>query len=195
MSDDTTDDALLLRRAHDGNEAAFLALYERHRTRIYRFAYRLLNGSASLAEDVTHDCFVSLLRHPERFDPARASLRTYLYAAARHQAWKHFRRAGYNDLALDELTLEPRAAEAQQPLRQLLRSELTEAVRAAIATLPPLQREALVLFEYEALSLAEIALVAGADVGTIKARLSRARSNLRRALAPYSETGAGEKRR
>ena len=48
-----------------------------------------------------------------------------------------------------------------------------------------MQREALILFEYEELSLAEIALIVGADVGTVKARLHRARQRLRRSLAPY----------
>ena len=183
----TTDEALLARAAQ-GEEAAFLALYERYRERIYRFAYRLL-GSAALAEDVTHDCFLGLLKRPAAFDPARASLRTYLYAAARNLAFKQFRRPRV-EVALDELGAEQRATEGQQPLRQLLAAELSEAVRRAVVCLPPLQREALVLFEYEELSLAEIALVVGADVGAVKARLARARENLRRQLAPYLAGGA-----
>jgi RNA polymerase sigma-70 factor (ECF subfamily) len=184
-----TDEALLA-RACRGEEAAFLALYERYREPIYRFAYRLL-GSAALAEDITHDCFVSLLRRPEGFDPTRASLRTYLYAAVRNLALKQFRRPRL-EVTLDELQVEPRATEAQQPLRQLLAAELSAAVRRAIDRLPQLQREALILFEYEELSLAEIAAVVEADVGAVKARLARARENLRRELAPYLAGGAGE---
>jgi RNA polymerase sigma-70 factor (ECF subfamily) len=182
LPDRTTDEALLARAAQ-GEEAAFLALYERYRDAIYRFAYRLL-GSAALAEDVTHDCFLGLLKRPEGFDPARASLRTYLYAAARNLAHKQFRRPR-TEVTLAELAAEPAAAETQQPLRQLLAAELSEAVKRAVVSLPPLQREALVLFEYEELSLAEIADVVGADVGAVKARLARARENLRRQLAPY----------
>ncbi len=49
-------EAELLKQACQGNEAAFLVLYERHRTCIFRFAYRML-GSAALAEDIVHDCF------------------------------------------------------------------------------------------------------------------------------------------
>ena len=170
MPDRTTDEALLA-RACQGEEAAFLALYERYREPIYRFAYRLL-GAAALAEDVTHDCFLSLLRRPEAFDPARASLRTYLYAAVRNLALKQFRRPRL-EVTLDDLNNEPPAAEAQQPLRQLLAAELSEAVRRAIDRLPQLQREALILFEYEELSLAEIASVVEADVGAVKSRLAR----------------------
>jgi RNA polymerase sigma-70 factor, ECF subfamily len=188
LPDQTTDEALLA-RACQGEEAAFLALYERYRDAIYRFAYRLL-GSAALAEDITHDCFLSLLRRPEAFDPKRAALRTYLYAAVRNLALKQFRRPRL-EVTLDDLNHEPPATEAQQPLRQLLAAELSEAVRRAIDQLPQLQREALILFEYEELSLAEIAAVVEADVGAVKARLARARENLRRELAPYLAGGAG----
>ena len=71
------------------------------------------------------------------------------------------------------------------PLHKLLDEELAVAVRKAIEELPPLQREALVLFEYEELPLREIAAVVGADVGTVKARLHRARQSLKQKLAPY----------
>ncbi|HKG16014.1 MAG TPA: sigma factor, partial [Pyrinomonadaceae bacterium] len=76
-------DEKLLQRAGRGDEAAFLTLYERHRDTVFRFAYRML-GSAALAEEVAHDCFLSLVRRPDAFDPSRAALRTYLYAAVRN---------------------------------------------------------------------------------------------------------------
>jgi RNA polymerase sigma-70 factor, ECF subfamily len=176
-------DERLLAQASRGDEAAFLALYEHHRDPVFRFAYRLL-GSMELAEDVAHDCFLSLLRKPESFDPTRASLRTYLLAAARNLAMKHFRGARSSG-ALEDLTEEPALAEQHGPLRQLLDEELSEAVRRAIDELPPLQREALVLFEYEELTLSEIAEIVGADIGTVKARLYRARQRLKQRLAPY----------
>jgi RNA polymerase sigma-70 factor (ECF subfamily) len=182
LADQTTDEALVARAA-GGDEAAFLALYERHRDAIFRFAYRLL-GAPALAEDIAHDCFLGLLRRPAAFDPARASLRTYLYAAARNLVLKQFRRPGV-EVTLEDLHDELHAEESEQPLRRLLAAEVSEAVRRAVLNLPPLQREALVLFEYEELTLAEIAAVVGADVGAVKARLARARENLRRQLAPY----------
>ena len=177
-------DERLLKRASRGDEAAFLLLYERHRDAVFRFAYRML-GSVALAEDVAQDCFLGLIKQPERFDPSRgAALRTYLYAAARNLALKHFRRQGH-EATVEELTEEPRVAASQEPLGKLLDKELSFEVRRAIDDLPPMQREALILFEYEELSLAEIALIVGADVGTVKARLHRARQRLRRSLAPY----------
>jgi RNA polymerase sigma-70 factor (ECF subfamily) len=181
-----TTDELLLQKAIDGEQAAFLELYDRYRQPIFRFAYRLL-GSVELAEDVTHDCFLSLIRKPENFRPERASLKTYLYAAARNLALKHFRNQG-REAGMDELTEEPQESPRRGPLRRLLDEELAAHVREAVFSLPPLQREALILFEYEGLSLNEVAEIAGADAGAVKARLYRAREGLRRFLKPYLES-------
>lgn len=171
----------LLKKASRGDEAAFLLLYERHREVVFRFAYRML-ACVESAEDVTHDCFVSLIKQPLRFDPARASLRTYLYATVRNLAAKRFRQSS-NEVAMDDLFEEPQLPDAQAPLGKLLDEELSAEVRKAVANLPALQREALILFEYEELSLAEIATIVGADVGAVKARLYRAREQLRRIFA------------
>jgi RNA polymerase sigma-70 factor (ECF subfamily) len=179
-------DELLLKKAGEGDQAAFLDLYDRYREPIFRFAYRLL-GSVEVAEDVTHDCFLSLIRKPENFRPERASLKTYLYAAARNLAMKHFRNQG-RETGLDEVTEEPKDSPKRGPLRRLLDEELAAQVRDAVFSLPPLQREALILFEYEGLSLNEIAEIAGTDAGAIKARLYRAREGLRRILQPYIES-------
>jgi RNA polymerase sigma-70 factor (ECF subfamily) len=68
--------------------------------------------------------------------------------------------------------------------------EAEDAVRRAVEALPPLQREALVLFECEERNLTDIATVAGCDVGTVKSRLHRARERLRRTLLPWIEATA-----
>ena len=179
-------DELLLQKAGKGDQAAFLELYNRYRDPIFRFAYRLL-GSVEIAEDVTHDCFLSLIRKPENFRPERASLKTYLYAAARNLALKHFRDQG-RETGLDEVKEEPKESPRRGPLRRLLDEELAAHVKEAVFSLPALQREALILFEYEGLSLNEVAEIAGTDSGAIKARLYRAREGLRRILRPYLES-------
>jgi RNA polymerase sigma-70 factor (ECF subfamily) len=187
-----TTDEFLLQKAVSGDQAAFLELYDRYRQPVFRFAYRLL-GSVEIAEDVTHDCFLSLIRKPENFRPERASLKTYLYAAARNLALKHFRDRG-REAGMDEVTEEPKDSPRRGPLRRLLDEELATKVRDAVFSLPPLQREALILFEYEELSLNEVADIAGTDVGAIKARLYRARESLRRVLGPYVDRNQELKR-
>jgi RNA polymerase sigma-70 factor (ECF subfamily) len=179
----STDTELLRRATQEGDEAAFQLLYRRHCAVVYRFAYRLL-GAEAAAEDVAHDCFMALLRRPAAFDPRRASLRTYLLAAARNLAFKQFRRNGH-ELLLEEWPEEPVGPEGLDPLGQLLAEEAAGEVRRAVLRLPPLQREALILFEYEELSLAEVAQITGADMNTIKARLYRARQSLKRELTAY----------
>jgi RNA polymerase sigma-70 factor, ECF subfamily len=183
-----TSEGDLVGRAARGDETAFLLVYERHRTPVFCFARRLV-GSAALAEDVTQECFLSLMRKPELYDPRRASLRSYLCGAARYIALRHLRLAARE--AGEELSEEARIeADGGEPLRRLLDEEAAEAVRRAIAELPPLQREALLLFEYEEMSLGAIAEVAEVEVGVVKSRLHRARENLRRLLAPSSARSA-----
>jgi RNA polymerase sigma-70 factor (ECF subfamily) len=186
LADRATDEQLL-EQAANGNTAAFQILYERYRDPIFRFAYRLL-GSVEAAEDVAHDCFLSLIKEPGRFDSTRASLRTYLYAAARNLAAKRYHTLG-RETAIEELAGELQTTERNEPIKRVLDNELVGEVERAIAELPPLQREALVLFEYEDLSLAEIAAVVGADSGTVKGRLFRAREKLRTRLERYFRIG------
>jgi RNA polymerase sigma-70 factor, ECF subfamily len=178
-------EAELLLKAARGDEAAFLLLYERHRTVVFRFTCRML-GRAELAEDVTQECFLSILRRPEAFQPGRAALRTYLCAIARHLSFKQLRKMGQETLT-DEPPEEretggPRPA--GDPLAAVIAGEAATVVRAAVERLPPLQREAVVLFEYQEMSLADIAAVCETDVGTVKSRLHRARERLRRVLKP-----------
>ena len=186
MTNQVTDERLLASAAA-GDTAAFQILYERYRDPIFRFAYRLL-GSVEAAEDVAHDCFLSLIKEPGRFDSNRASLRTYIYATARNLAAKRYH-SFERETAIDDLTAEPVVAERHAPPAQLLDGELAAEVQQAIASLPALQREALVLFEYDELSLAEIAEVVGADANAVKQRLFRAREKLRTRLERYFRIG------
>ena len=181
-------DEQLLSKAASGDQAAFQELYERYRDPVFRFSYRLL-GSVELAEDVTHDCFINVIRKPDNFDSGLGSLRTYMYGAARNLAFKQLKISG-REGALDDLEHEPPIPRRQQPLRQLLDEELGNKVREAVGELPALQREALVLFEYEGLALSEIARIVGADVGAVKARIFRARQRLKNALSPYLNSGS-----
>jgi len=180
---DRTTDELLLEQAGAGDSAAFLQIYERHRDPVFRFAYRL-SGSVELAEDITHDSFLGLLKKPENFIPSRASLRTYLFAAVRNLWLKQLRKFG-RESALDDLADDQFIAVSKEPLRTLMDNELSLKVKEAVSSLPPLQRETLVLFEYEGLQLGEIASLVGTDIGAVKARLYRARQRLRNTLQPY----------
>jgi RNA polymerase sigma-70 factor, ECF subfamily len=174
--DETPSDARLLRAARQCDERAFLDLYREHRTALFRFAWRL-TGSAETAEDVAQECFLALLKGAG-FDARQGGLRTYLFGMARNLALRGLRLAGRECEERDE------AADAPGPLDDLLAAERSALVERAVRALPVLQREALILFEYEEMSLEEIAAVTGADVGAVKGRLHRARERVRRRLGP-----------
>jgi len=182
---DRNTDELLLEKAGAGDPAAFMELYERHRDPIFRFAYRL-SGSVEGAEDITHDCFLSLIKKPANFQPGRASLRTYLMSAARN-LWLKQLRTSTREFAVDELEPDRLVSFDREPLDRVLDDELSRKVQQAVADLPPLQKEALVLFEYEGMALSEIAAMIGTEVGAIKSRIHRARERLRSVLGPYLE--------
>ena len=77
------------------------------------------------------------------------------------------------------------------PPLNIEQSEIGELVGRAVQSLPPLQREVVILAEYEELSLADIAGVVDAEIGTVKSRLHRARENLRKMLAPLRVNAHG----
>ena len=161
-------DGVLLSAARNGNQDAFILLFERYRIPIYRFLYRFL-GSERLAEDITHDCFLELVRNRAESNFSQDSLLIRLYAIARK-------------LAIDQpdnIEDKPRHTD----------EEAVETVKQSIHSLPPLERETLILFEYEGLSVAEIARIVKADAETVELRLSEARLKLQAALVRNSDTG------
>src|SRR5688572_33349876 len=87
----TPSDVELVRRAAAGDRAAFAAIYERHRTVVYRYG-RLMSGSDATAEDVTQEVFVTLIHTIPTYEPQRAGLLTYLYGVARNVTRNRIRR-------------------------------------------------------------------------------------------------------
>jgi RNA polymerase sigma-70 factor, ECF subfamily len=158
------------------DEPTFLAIYQLHRSAVFHFAWRL-TGSQASAEDVTQECFVALARGAA-FDGDRGGLRTYLFGIARHLVMRRLRISAREADEMED------AAAPVDVLGDLLAAERSESVARAVAQLPVLQREAIVLFTFEELSLEEIAKITGVEVNAVKSRLHRARESLRTALAP-----------
>ncbi len=174
-------DSDLLRRAADGEEDGFCALYRRHQASIYRFALQM-TGSTSQAEDVTQEVFMALIRDPVSFDPGRGTLRAFLLGIARNQVLRRFGKDRYY-VPIDE-EAEMRPANEEGPLDQVSRDELIESVRRAILSLPERYREAVILCDLQELSYAEAAVVLSCAVGTVRSRLHRGRAMLVEKLQP-----------
>jgi RNA polymerase sigma-70 factor (ECF subfamily) len=169
-----------------GDSEAFARLYNLYRNHVFGFAYRML-GSQSVAEDVTQETFLVIIQYPERFRPELGSMSTFLCAVARNCILNYFRkRASEIEDFLDEDDLYLVEDESKpSPLSALLAREMEAKIRESIALLPVLQREVIVLREFQQLSYEEISIVVGAEVNVVKARLYRARQALGKRLAPY----------
>jgi RNA polymerase sigma-70 factor, ECF subfamily len=186
----TPDEELLL-RMNAGDETAFVALYRRWQAGIYRFALRMC-GSEALAEDVTQEVFMILMRDSSRYDASKGSLSAYLYGIARFQVLRKIQRERTMISIEDddaEVT-EEKLTTCYDPLLNLTREETVQSVRDAILVLPPHYREVVVLCELHEMSYADAATVLGCAIGTVRSRLHRARGLLVERLRPMAERAA-----
>ena len=172
---DSRADELLAVRCQLGERQAFDALIVRWHEPLWRYLRRLAN-SDDTARDLMQDTWLRVLRGIGRLrEPA--SLRPWLFGIARRVAMDRLRyeyiRRPAEDVELDELAADETAAHDDPDLATL---------DAALAALPPMERETLTLFYLRELTLPEMAAMLEVPLGTVKSRLFRARQVLRRAL-------------
>lgn len=183
-------DAELLKAIQSGDESAFAALYRSRQSGIFRFALQMC-GSQSLAEDVTQEVFLVLIRETHAFDPARGSLSGFLYGIARNQLLRKLQRERFYAPLEPEIEEGHSLADGAGPLETLSRSETIESVRKAVLSLPERYREAVVLCDLEEMSYVETAEVLGCAIGTVRSRLHRGRAMLLEKLRPEVLENAG----
>jgi RNA polymerase sigma-70 factor, ECF subfamily len=179
----TSSDVELLRLMLAGDGGAFEQLYQRWQSPLYRFALRM-SGSETIAEDVTQEVFLTLMRDGRQYS-GRGSFAAYIFTIARHGAWRRLQRERwFVRLEIEEgvesdagLTTDRLIAQAD-PLADLTRDEMVEAVRRAVIALPAHYREVVLLCYLHELSYAEAAEVIGCELGTVRSRLHRARALL-----------------
>ncbi|MBM3864577.1 MAG: RNA polymerase sigma factor [Verrucomicrobia bacterium] len=180
-------DRELMALAQAGDEAALGALMERWERPVKTVIARLV-GNAAEAEELAQEAFVRLWQRRDRFR-AGAEFRPWMLSLALNLARNRLRWWRRRPLvALEEWTPLP-PAETVDGAGALEARERAEAVRAAVAALPLEQREALVLFEYEGLAQAEIAVIADTTPKAVERRLERARAALRVSLQRWLRRG------
>jgi RNA polymerase sigma-70 factor, ECF subfamily len=169
-------DPELLGLARAGDKEAFVVIYRRHQGPVYRFALQM-SGSQSIAQDVTQEVFMALMREMLTFDAARGPLSAYLFGIARNHVLRNLE--GSRSLAPmgEDEDAFPLIA-PDDPLGDLTRREGLQAMRNAILTLPLNYREVLVLVDLEEMSYAQAAQALGCAVGTVRSRLHRAHALL-----------------
>ena len=172
-------DDVLLNRIQAGDEQAFMALHARRQGALYRFALHM-SGSASVAEDIVQEVFLTLLKEGCGYDPGRGTLSGYLFGIARKLVLRHVDRVR-GDVALDTESDEsplPQLAVNHDPLADLTYREGIESLRRAVQALPRRYREVVVLCDLEEVDYADAAVALGCPIGTVRSRLHRARGLL-----------------
>lgn len=183
----------LVRRARDGDRAAFDALVRAHFKRVYAFTHRLI-GSHEDAEDLAQECFVRAWRALPHYRE-EAAFATWLCRIALHLAQDHRRSgtrregSGKRDLPWGE---EVRTSPEPSPVDSLTHAELSREVAIALDRLPPRLRAALVLRAIEGREYDEVAEITGVKAATARTHVMQARKLLQRALAPWLSRGDGK---
>lgn len=157
-----------------------------HMNAAYNLA-RWLTQDDDDAEDAVQDAYLRAIRHYDGFNGGDG--KSWLLTIVRNRCYDsaRLRRIREQETPFEEELYNPRQTELD-PEASLLRKERAELLREAIAELPWVLREALVLRELEGLTYKEIANIAGVPVGTVMSRLSRARERLQQLLVvPTSE--------
>ena len=173
-------------RCQDGDLAGLEVLFELHRLGVLRTAYGLV-GNSHLAEDIAQQVFVELFTAIRRFDSERP-FAPWLYGIVVNLSLKELRRRDRRNLPLEEAAADQPSTD---PLPDLAaeESEVRRAMWAAVLSLSPKQRAAVVLRYYHGFSEAEMAVALGCRRGTVKSRLHSA---LRRLESLLSDSGAPE---
>jgi RNA polymerase sigma-70 factor (ECF subfamily) len=183
MSSTETD---LLAEARDGDSRALEALLQRHQRQVFRFGLRMC-GDEESAKDVVQETLLAAARGIREFRGA-SSVSTWLYTIARSFCVKARRTGKFAPERLESLDASAEVREVADgqrgPEEHASARQVEDALRAAIAALEPIYREALVLRDVEGLSAPEVAQILGISVEAVKSRLHRARLAVRERLAP-----------
>ena len=184
----------LLRRMLAGDEDALAQLYRRRQASVYRFALQM-SGSKTVAEDVTQEVFLFLMREGHVFDPERGALSAFLLGVARNYVLRRLRVDHLLSPLGDDGEEEGAGLQASGdlcPLDDLTRAETIETVRKAVLSLPAKYREVVVLCELQDVSYVETAEILGCAIGTVRSRLHRARALLLTKLRPAESVADAE---
>ena len=186
-NDAAIEDGRWLARVVQGDAEALGALYDRHGRVVFGLLYRML-GSPEAAEEVAQDAFHAVWRRAGTYRSDRGSVRAWLLTIARNAAIDWRRTKGKRlerEAAIDEATVLVDEIRVEDRVIATLGAER---VRAAVAALPPEQREVLSLAFWSGLSQTEIAARTAVPLGTVKSRVRLGMAKLRERLVIRTES-------
>jgi RNA polymerase sigma-70 factor (ECF subfamily) len=185
---DLEDDTRLLRLMMEGEERGFVDLYRKYQGPVYRFALRIC-GIRHIAEEVTQETFLSLIRAPRNYHADRGPLLLYLFGIARRMVWKSARRDRVYEAIDNDRDL---AVSLPEFADDCARKDEAKRLRHAISSLPRKYREVIVLCSLQELSYEEAAAVVGSSIGTVRSRMHRAKQLLLRKMRETGSVGPVE---
>jgi RNA polymerase sigma-70 factor (ECF subfamily) len=173
-----------------GAADALAGLFRRRQGDVYRFALHM-SGDPAIAEDVTQDVFLIVMRDAGRYQPGRSTVTAWLCGIARNCVRQRLEREGrWESLDDGPEGEDSRTTVHPDPLGDLARGERVAMLRRAVIALPVRYREVVVLCDLEELSYAEAADALGCAIGTVRSRLHRARTMLAVRVAALREADA-----
>ncbi len=180
-------DDVYVHKTVEGDVEAFNELVNRHHTKIYGLAYRML-GNAEDAEDATQETFLEAYKSIKTFR-FQSQFGTWLYKVGLNTCNQYIRKAKSRNRMLDAYTDNTSARgmteEREVPERLAIKTEQSQVVQAAIDRLPPKQREVITLYYMQHLKYKEIAEILNCSLGTVASRLNKATQNLKVKLEKY----------
>lgn len=166
----------------EAGEALFKRLVQDHQQRLYRFVVKHI-GWGTDAEDITQQAFVEAAQSYATFK-GDSELSTWLYGIAMNLVRNYLSRSPHRRYTFeDEESLSQTSSDRPDPSQQLEHTQAVRALQQALNELPEEMRSVLMLVAYEELSYEDAAVMLSIPVGTVRSRVSRARSALRKRLA------------
>jgi len=182
-------DAVLVIAIGRRTREALAECYRRHGGPAFRLAQRLLNDNR-LAEEVVQDVFLQLWANPERFDPERGALRSFVLMKTHGRAVDELR-AESARRRRDNAEATDTATQGYDLEREVIDIEQADRVQRALAGLPEAERRAISLAYYGGHTYREVAQLLDEPEGTIKSRIRNGLRSLRRQLHDLSDVGLG----
>ncbi len=178
-------DLTLLQRIREGDAAALDALYGRYSAPVNSLVWKVLQNTEE-AEDVTLEVFWQIWRQADRYDPSRGAPPAWIFTVARSRAIDRLRarhRREARTVSFDDPAVKIDPLDEEAPPDQVASFRQTrDAVREALSTLPPAQREAVELAFFRGLTHVEVAAMLKQPLGTVKTRIRQGLIRLRKQL-------------
>lgn len=172
------DDQALLERARGGDQRAFETIYDQYRPAVYKYVF-YRTGDVALAEDLTAEVFVQVVKNISTFEYRGRPLLAWIYRIASNLVSGHYRKNGQANLLPLHDGIVDNDADPAQTAQQLLN---TRRLAAAMPRLTEPQRQVILLKFIDGLSNAEVGEIMGKTEGSVKSLQHRALAALRRVL-------------